>query len=206
VTKGNGPSPSNVAGTFVAGRYPAGLEETFTVISGAILHLRAIRAEDDAKLMSFHEHLSFDSVYRRYFSIHPHLSADEVRHLTNVDYVNRVALVIEDGDQLVAVGRYDRCPDSTDAEVAFVVRDDYQHLGLGHRLLDGLVRAARARGITTFTAVTLFTNRDMMAIFRHSGYPLTTSVSHGEISVRFSIDESRGVITTPPSTSTESTF
>jgi GNAT superfamily N-acetyltransferase len=170
------------------GRYPDELEADFEVISGATLHLRPIRADDAEQLVVFHARLSFDSIYRRYFSVHPRLSPDEVRHLTQVDYVDRLALVIEDGDDLVAVGRYDRYPDTATAEVAFVVRDDYQHLGLGHRLLETLAHAAWVRGIVTFCAETLYTNHDMMSIFRHSGYPLTTSVSRGEISVRFSID------------------
>jgi GNAT superfamily N-acetyltransferase len=175
-------------GEFEHGRYPGELAAEFEVASGATLRMRPISAEDAKKLEAFHACLSFDSIYRRYFYEHPLLSADEVRRLTQVDYVDRLALVIEDGDDLVAVGRYDRGPDTTTAEVAFVVRDDYQHMGLGHRLLEALAKAAWARGILTFSAETLFTNHDMMAIFRHSGYPLTTSVSRGEISVRFSID------------------
>jgi GNAT superfamily N-acetyltransferase len=87
----------------------------------------------------------------------------------------------------VAVGRYDRCPGSTTAEVAFVVRDDYQHLGLGHRLLGALADAARARGITTLSAETMLVNHDMMAVFRHSGFPMTTSSEFGEVSMRLSI-------------------
>jgi GNAT superfamily N-acetyltransferase len=170
------------------GRYPVEFEADIEVDSGATLRMRPIGGEDAKKLDAFHARLSFDSIYRRYFYVHPQLSADEVRRLTQVDYMNRLALVIEDGDDLVAVGRYDRCPETTTAEVAFVVRDDYQHLGLGHRLLEALAQAAWARGIVTFSAETLFTNHDMMAIFRHSGYPLTTSVSQGEISVRFPID------------------
>ena len=62
-----------------------------------------------------------------------------------MDYVDRLALVIEDGDELVAVARYERYPDTPNAEVAFLVRDDYQHLGLGHRLLESLADAAWAR-------------------------------------------------------------
>ena len=173
---------------FERGRYPGELETDFEVDSGMTLRMRPIDGEDAERLEAFHARLSFDSIYRRYFYAHPRLSADEVRRLTQVDYVNRLALVIEDGDDIVAVGRYDRCLDTTTAEVAFVVRDDYQHLGLGHRLLEALANAAWARGILTFSAETLFTNHDMMAIFRHSGYPLTTSVSRGEISVRFSIN------------------
>jgi hypothetical protein len=44
------------------------------------------------------------------------------------------------------------------------------------------------RGITAFTAQTLFENRDMMSVFRHAGFPITTSFSGGEISVRLSIE------------------
>jgi GNAT superfamily N-acetyltransferase len=61
-------------------------------------------------------------------------------------------------------------------------------LGLGHRLLEALADAARARGITTLSAETLFENHDMMSVFRHSGFPITTSVSRGEIDVRLAIE------------------
>jgi GNAT superfamily N-acetyltransferase len=172
----------------VAWRYPAELEADIAVDAHAPLHLRPIRGDDAAKLVAFHGQLSFDSIYRRYFSVHPELSHDEVIHLTEVDYVDRLALVIEDGDDLVAVGRYDRYPSTSTAEVAFVVRDDYQHLGLGHHLLISLADAARVRGITTFSAETLFQNHEMMSVFQHSGFPMTTSYSSGEIDVSLSIE------------------
>jgi GNAT superfamily N-acetyltransferase len=173
---------------FLPWRYPEELIAEVRVTEGAKFRLRPIRSEDAEKLVVFHAHLSFDSIYRRYFSLHPVLSADEVRHFTQVDFVDRLALVIEDGEELVAVGRYDRYPQSPTAEVAFVVRDDYQHLGLGHRLLGALAEAAWARGITTLCAETMLVNRDMLAVFRHSGFPMTTSSEFGEISVRLSIE------------------
>jgi GNAT superfamily N-acetyltransferase len=174
--------------TRVAGHYPVELETDFKVRGGATLHLRPIRSDDSAKLVAFHNKLSFDSIYRRYFSIHPELSQHEVAHLTEVDYLDRLAFVVEDGDDLVAVGRYDREPSTTIAEVAFVVRDDYQHVGIGRRLLEALADAARERGITTFTAETMFENRNMMSVFRQSKFPVTSSVSDGLINVRFSIE------------------
>jgi GNAT superfamily N-acetyltransferase len=180
------PKPS-VRTSFPAGRCPDELSAVFPVATGATLRLRPIRSDDAEKLVVFHSHLSFDSIYRRYFSLHPVLSEDEVRHFTQVDYVDRLALVIEDGEELVAVGRYDRNHDSATAEVAFVVRDDYQHLGLGHRLLAALAKAAWARGITTLCAETLSANHDMIAVFRHAGFPVTTSCEYGEVSVRLSI-------------------
>ena len=175
-------------GEFIAWRYPVELEDDITTRDGATLRLRPIRPDDADALVSFHSRLSWDSIYRRYFSMHPKLSSEEVAHLTQVDYADRLAFVVQDGEHLVAVGRYDRYPSKDEAEVAFVVSDEYQHLGLGLSLLEHLAQAAWARGITTFTAETLATNRDMMAVFHHSGFPVKSGFDDGEISVRFSIE------------------
>jgi RimJ/RimL family protein N-acetyltransferase len=177
--------------THVPGRYPQELEENLITDSDAVFRLRPIRSDDAEGLVVFHAHLSFDSIYRRYFSLMPELSPEWVHHLTHVDYVDRMALVIECKGELVGVGRYDRCPPGDTAEVAFIVRDDYQRLGLAHQLLDALARAAWDRGITEFSAVTMPSNRDMMSVFRRSGYPVTTSLSQNEISVHFPIDPMR---------------
>lgn len=174
--------------SFVPWLYPAALEREITTREGATLHLRPIRPDDTERLLDFHHRLSADSIYRRYFSMHPELSTAELAHLTRVDYIDRLALVIEDGDRLVAVGRYDQYPFSKKAEVAFVVADDYQHQGLGLTLLINLARAAWARGITTFTAETMASNREMMSVFYDSGFPVKTVLENEEISVRFSIE------------------
>jgi GNAT superfamily N-acetyltransferase len=189
--------PTTKCERWLPGQFPEELRTDFQVATGAVLRLRPIRCDDAAKLVAFHTHLSFDSIYRRYFSLHPVLSTTEVKHFTQVDYVNRLALVVEDGDELVAVGRYDRYPEGTTAEVAFVVRDDYQHLGLGHRLLDALAAAAWERGITDFSAETLSSNRAMMSVFRHSGFPVTSTSEYNEISVRFPIDPETVLVPQP---------
>ena len=120
--------------------------------------------------------------------MHPELSTAELAHLTRVDYVDRLALVIEDGHRLVAVGRYDQYPFATKAEVAFVVADDYQHQGLGRQLLEHLATAAWDRGITSFTAETMSSNREMLSVFYDSGFPVKTVQEDGDVSVRFSIE------------------
>ncbi|MGA2294823.1 MAG: GNAT family N-acetyltransferase [Acidimicrobiales bacterium] len=176
------------AGGFVPWRYPTELEADVVTRDGSILRLRPIRPDDAEQLVNFHGLLSFDSIYRRYFSMHPHLTPEEVEHYTRVDYVDRLALVIVEGDQLVAVGRYDRYPSTSRAEVAFLVLDDHQNIGLGPSLLQHLAEAAWERGITEFTAETLATNRNMMAVFRSSGFPVTSHFEDGEISVSFSIE------------------
>lgn len=176
---------------FVAWRYPEDLATDIDVPSGAKLRLRSIRDSDVTKLLEFHSRLSPGSIYRRYFSEHPTLTQEEVCHFTQVDYVDRLALVILDGGDLVAVGRFDRYPQTSTAEVAFIVSDDYQHLGLGHQLLAHLAEAAWARGVTTFSAEILLSNIDMISVFRHSGFPVTSSTSRGEVNLRFPIAPTR---------------
>lgn len=176
-------------------RYPIELECRWTTKLGTEVHVRPIRGDDAPRLLVFHRQLSPTSVYRRHFFLHPELSEAEVEHFTHVDYVDRLALIAEDGDQLIAVGRYDRSPGSTEAEVAFVVADAYQKLGIGTMLLDHLAYAARPNGITTFVASTLADNRNMVDVFLHSGYGITTTSSHGVIAVRLTLGPDDSTLT-----------
>ena len=176
--------------------YPSELVDEVVTERGLRLLLRPIRPSDAPLLARFHTQLSSDSVFRRYFSAHPTLSDAELVHLTTLDYVDRLAFVLLDGEDLVGVGRYDRLGEAPRAEVAFLVDDDYQHQGLGILLLDHLVDAALARGITTFVAETQAGNRDMMRVFNASGFPVTSRLEDEVIYVRFPItpsDESRAV-------------
>lgn len=167
--------------------YPRALDRTVILADGQVVHLRPIHPGDAGALVAFHARLSSDAVYRRYFSFHPELSETEVTWLTTVDYADRLALVVEIGDDLVAVGRYDRLPGTATAEVAFLVADDFQHRGLGMLLLQNLATAARRQGITTFVAETQASNRDMMGVFEGSGFDVTSSLDAEIISVKFRI-------------------
>jgi GNAT superfamily N-acetyltransferase len=171
-----------------APRYPAELACDARTREGMTVHLRPIRPDDAPRLVDFHQHLSPGSVYRRFFSAHPRLSAAEVERFTCVDYIDRMAFIAEDGDRLVAVGRYDRSPGTSEAEVAFVVADQYQHHGIGTLLLERLADVGWRSGITTFVARTLMENREMLAVFVDSGFRVTTSIEDGIVSVFFLIE------------------
>ena len=170
------------------GRYPVELERDVASNDGSFeFQLRPIRPDDAPGLAAFHDHLSDRSCYLRFFSIHPHLSTREVEHFTHVDYEDRLALVAERDDRLIAVGRYDRSPESNEAEVAFVVADDYQHRGIGSLLLDELVDAARDHGVDTFVADTLHENHPMLDVFFHSGFEVESDCVSGTVSLHFPI-------------------
>jgi len=168
-------------------RYPHGLAGEITTTNGRRLRVRPIRSTDAPGLVAFHRHLSDSSVYQRYFSWHAELSNTEVAHLTNVDYVDRLALVVEDNGTLVAVGRYDRFPGTDRAEVAFLVTDSLQRCGVGRQLLERLAEAAYERGITTFVADTQSDNMGMLGVFAHSGFAQQRSVAGGVAYVRLLI-------------------
>ena len=168
--------------------YPTELERDVRTLDGAIVHLRPIRPDDDARLVAFHSRLSSYSVYLRFFGFHPTLSESEVRRFTRVDYYDRLALVVEIDGSLGAVGRYDRLEGTTEAEVAFVVDDSLQHHGLGTLLLDELAQAAWSRGLTGFVAHTLTQNSNMLHVFWRAGFPVTTDFDAGAVRVRFPID------------------
>lgn len=145
------------------------VDQDVTLEDGNLVHLRDISSGDGPALVAFHLSLSPESVARRFFGAHPRLSTPEVERFTHVDGVDRVALVAERDGQLVAVTRYDRAPGSDAAEVAFVVADHVQGLGLGTLLLQHLLAAARSHGVRTLVADTMADNHRMLAIMRHAG-------------------------------------
>jgi GNAT superfamily N-acetyltransferase len=168
-------------------RYPAECTATVVLADGALARIRAIRADDTARLHAFHDKLSEETVYRRFFGTHPHLRPEEAERFTHVDYRDRLALVTELSDRLVAVARYDRPPGAEQAEVAFVVADELQGRGLGTLLLEHLAAAARRRGVAAFTAETLGTNHPMQEVFHQAGFPARQRISTGIAQVDFSI-------------------
>jgi GNAT superfamily N-acetyltransferase len=166
--------------------YPADLERDVAG-DGLRYRVRPIRPDDGPRLVALHERLSPRSRHLRFFSPHPTLSAAEVDRFSQVDYLDRLALVATVGKTIIGVGRYDRLPGGGEAEVAFVVDDAYQHHGVGSELLDELADAALPRGVAAFRADTLVENRAMLDVFHHAGYAVTSDTAFGIVTLRFPI-------------------
>lgn len=147
---------------------------TVRLRDGQDVRVRPIRPDDGDRLVDFHSRLSPETVRRRYFTAHPILSADELHRYTHVDGDTRLALVavVDDedlGDAIVGVGRYESMPEADVAEVAFVVRDDLQGLGLGGHLVELVARAAARHGKARVVAETLPENQAMRRAMRRAG-------------------------------------
>jgi acetyltransferase len=129
---------------------------------GTLVVLRKIRPSDKALLVAGLQRLSLESNRARFLSPKPHFSRAELRYLTEVDgvaHVAYVAVLADDPEHLVAVGRWVRlASDPLAAEIAIVVGDDYQGQGLGRRLGLLLADQAREQGIERFVATMLSDN------------------------------------------------
>jgi len=156
---------------------------------GSVVTIRPIQPVDAAELRAFHEGLSPETQYRRFFSVHPHLSLAEAEHFTSVDHRDREALVVRQQGRMIGVGRYDRTSDVTaTAEVAFTVADEDQGHGVGGLLLEHLASLARARGFHRLVASTLASNTRMREVFLRSGYSTRRTFDEGVIEVALDID------------------
>jgi acyl-CoA synthetase (NDP forming)/GNAT superfamily N-acetyltransferase len=180
----------------VEAQYPAHWEADVVLADGGTAHVRPIRPADADRLRSFYSRLSDESIYFRFFGPRPRLSDRDVERFTNVDYVNRVALIATIGTEMVAVIRYDRTGPG-EAEVAFLVEDAHQGRGVASVLLEHLAATAREHGIERFIADVLPANMRMMGLLRQAGYTAQSQFADGV--VRMTLD------LTPTETSAEVT-
>jgi acetate---CoA ligase (ADP-forming) len=171
--------------------YPSEYELDVLLRDGGGARIRPITPDDAELVKAFFERLGPESRYYRFFQVKNTLEPEEIRHFTNVDYDDRMALIALHEGEMIAVGRYDRELGHSDrAEVAFAVVDDQQGRGLGTRLLELLTVYARDRGIKGFRAFVLGENRQMMRVFRNSGFELARTLDSGVFTVDFPVSES----------------
>ncbi|GAW52173.1 MULTISPECIES: bifunctional GNAT family N-acetyltransferase/acetate--CoA ligase family protein [unclassified Nocardioides] len=154
---------------------------------GRTAHIRPIRPEDRDVFVEFYARVSDESKYYRFFSPMPRLSDRDLDRFTNVDHVNRVALVLTLQGRIIAVGRYDVI-EPGEAEVAFLVEDQHQGRGIAQLLLEHLAQAARERGVERFVAEVLPDNTRMIQIFREAGYRVVSEYEEGVLQLEFPID------------------
>ncbi len=168
--------------------YPEHWESDVVLADGSTAHVRPIRADDRDLLQAFHGRQSAESIYFRYFTPHPTLSEADLDRFTQIDYRDRMAFVALLGDDLVAVARYDRWSGRDDAEVAFMVDDAHQGLGIATVLLEFLAEAGRQVGYRRFSAQVLPTNRKMLRVFRQAGFRTSSEWGDGVIEVVLDIE------------------
>jgi acetyl coenzyme A synthetase (ADP forming)-like protein len=160
---------------------------------GGSVHIRAIRPDDQQRLLALFERLSSRSVYFRFFQTKQRLTDAELRYFTELDFTRDVALVatLREGQEehMIGVGRSFRINEdgkpTTHAEVAFTVADAHQGRGVGTLLLEHLATLARRQGIDTFEAYVLGENNRMLEVFAASGFTVQRALDTGVFHIAF---------------------
>jgi GNAT superfamily N-acetyltransferase len=168
----------------------ASYSATETLRDGRQIEIRALAKSDEADVMAAVGRSSAASLYRRFFAVRRDFSDREIEFFLNTDFTNHVALVAvmqrEGRDVIVGGGRYIVVRAAT-AELAFMVEDGCQGLGIGGVLMRHLVALARRAGLKELIAEVLPENLPMLKVLEKSGLGLTRKQADGVLHVVLSL-------------------
>ena len=162
--------------------YPTQYVSDEETSDGARVRVRPIRPEDEPLMVKFHESLSEQSVYMRYFhmmKLDQRTAHERLTRICFIDYDREMALVAERTDpetgerEIMGVSRLSRhgaVPN--EAEFSVLVSDRFQRRGLGTLLVARILEVGRAEGLRRITAEILLDNRPMQRISERLGFDL----------------------------------
>jgi acetyltransferase len=157
--------------------------------------IRPIRPEDEPMLVKFHETLSEESVYHRYFSalkLSQRVLHERLTRICFNDYDREIALVAElkpaqaDGEKLIlGVGRLSKQHGVNEAEFSMLISDHWQNQGLGFELLRQLIEVGRTEKLTQIVGQILADNQPMQHICKKLGFKIITAADQRTYDARF---------------------
>lgn len=137
---------------------------------GKVVKFRALLPSDEFAFRNFFYSLQEQTVYNRFFrriKLFSHELAQQ--QWADLDYHDNVSLVgltrTKGHREIVAIGSYAKAEDGY-AEVAFVVKEDFQNKGIASYLIARLADIAKKNGFKGFKAIVLDTNASMLHLFR----------------------------------------
>ncbi|HJZ47970.1 MAG TPA: bifunctional acetate--CoA ligase family protein/GNAT family N-acetyltransferase [Roseiflexaceae bacterium] len=165
--------------------YPTQYVAAWMLNDGTPITIRPIRPEDEPLMVAFHQTLSEESVYLRYFyplGLSQRVTHERLIRICFTDYDREIALVAEHQEpasgvhEIIAVGRLMKLHGSEAAEFALLISDRFQRRGLGSELLRRLLDVGRAEKIHRIVAEILPENTGMLRICQRLGFQLRRSI------------------------------
>lgn len=177
------------------GVYPESLETWRTTKTSLNIMLRPVKITDETPLKDFFYALSEDSMYLRFFSMRKDMPRQRLQEFMVIDYSRKMVIlaILQDKDKetIVGLGQYEVNRDMHTAEVAIVVRDEYQGKGVGKEILSYLTYLARRQGLLAFTAEVLVENKPMITLFEKMGFDIEKRREEGVYEMRLRFREER---------------
>ncbi|UCD49135.1 MAG: GNAT family N-acetyltransferase [Phycisphaerales bacterium] len=166
---------------------PPALKRSMVLDNGSLVTFRPLHLTDEARMQELFQSLSRQTIYYRFMAQIPRVPRRQIQNFVYIDYRDEMAIVgtvpEAQGEEIVAVGRYYLIPGDNRAEVAFVVRDEWQGHGIGSFLLSCLAGVARAQGLAGFSAEVLAENKAMLAVLQKSGFAVRRRLEGSTCSV-----------------------
>jgi acetyltransferase len=141
-------------------------------------------------MVKLHESLSDRTVYMRYFCSMSFAARTAHERLVRICHSlseSELVLVAEHKDQktgerhILGVGRFNKLPTDGEAEVAVLVSDQYQHKGLGTKLVRQLIKVARDEKLRRLVAEMLYDNLAIQNTLRKLGFRLRPVPDPGSV-------------------------
>jgi len=163
--------------------YPSEISAKETLTGGITVYFRAIKPSDEEAMRRLFYRFSDEAVYYRYFTAVKTMPHAKMQEYVNIDYcrtMSVVGILREAGqERIIAEARYVKHSQNSYADIAFVIDEDYQGVGLASCLYKMLIRLARERGLQGFTADILATNKGMMKVLEKGGLPMRAILDSG---------------------------
>lgn len=146
---------------------------------GTPVTIRPIRPEDEPLAVKFHETLSEESVYFRYFhmlKLQTRVAHDRLSRLCFIDYDCEMALVADRKNpqtgerEILGIGRLSKLHGCHEAEFSMLISDRFQCQGLGTELLRRLLEIGKDEKLQYITAEILSENRAMQKVCQQLGF------------------------------------
>jgi acyl-CoA hydrolase/GNAT superfamily N-acetyltransferase len=173
-------------------------KSTLKLKNGKTVEFRPLLPSDEFAYRNFFYSLQEKTIYMRFFYRMRSFSHEVVqKHWASVDYhknMSIIGLVLQKGHkEIVAIGTYAYEKDRR-AEVAFVVREDFQSMGIASYLLAVLEKIAKENHYTHFSASVLHENRAMIQVFkkRYPNLKISTQAA-GEVLIEMDLSDVREI-------------
>jgi acyl-CoA hydrolase/GNAT superfamily N-acetyltransferase len=153
------------------------MRTTMLLKDGTQVYFRSVQPTDEPRMKDLLYDLSRETIYYRFMSQQSRFTHKQIQDFVYIDHRKDVAIVgtvpEAHGDDIICVGRYYLDEETNRAEVAFIIKDDWQNKGLGTFLYQHLADIAKRNGIAGFTAEVLRSNSRMYTIFIHAGHKVS---------------------------------
>jgi hypothetical protein len=176
-----------------ARRYPAHIRENHVFKGGLEVRFRPIKPSDEEGMRRLFYRFSDEAVYFRYFSSVRAMPHTKMQAYVNVDWdivMSIVGVIGRPGQELIiSEGRYIVDTSGQWAELAFVVDEAYQNIGISTFVFKLLAELAKQKGLKGFYADVLLSNSGMMKVFRKSGLPILADKENGVMHVSILLNQ-----------------